>query len=34
MKEDTKQCIKWMVIGALWLAAVAVAAFVISILGG
>jgi len=32
MKKDTKRCISWIVIGVLWIIAVGVAAFIMSIL--
>jgi len=34
MKEDTKQCIKWIVIGVLWVGVICGIAFIMSIVGG
>ena len=33
MKEDTKKCIRYLIIGALWIAVSASIAFIISIVG-
>lgn len=34
MKEEHKQCLLWIGIGVVWIAAIAVAAFIMSIIGG
>lgn len=34
MKEDTKKCIRYLIIGALWIAVIASIVFILSMVGG
>lgn len=34
MKKETKRCLLWIGIGVIWIVVVAIAAFLISIVGG